>query len=96
MEYQEARYMIMKKIKLNNETVYIAGAVILSLATAMLTAADFGLSVIVSPAYLVSLKIPFLTFGQAEYVILGILFLVFCIVMRRGRFRFVFEPFILS
>ncbi len=88
--------MIMKKIKLNNETVYIAGAVILSLATAMLTAADFGLSVIVSPAYLVSLKIPFLTFGQAEYVIQGILFLVFCIVMRRGRFRFVFEPFILS
>lgn len=73
----------MNKVKLSNEIVYLAGAVILSLATAMLTVADFGLSVIVSPAYLVSLKIPFLTFGQAEYVVQGILFLIFCIAMRQ-------------
>lgn len=74
-----------KKIKLSNEMVYISGAVILSLATAMLTAADFGLSVIVSPAYLVSLKASFLTFGQAEYVVQGILFLVFCVAMRQVK-----------
>lgn len=74
-----------KRLKLNDEMIYSAGAVLLSLATAMLTAADFGLSVIVSPAYLISLKVPFLTFGQAEYVVQGILFLVFCIVMRKVR-----------
>lgn len=73
----------MRKMKVSNEIVYLAGALVLSLATAMLTAADFGLSVIVSPAYLVSMKIPFLTFGQAEYVVQGILFLVFCIAMRQ-------------
>ena len=76
---------MMKKIKLTNELVYLSGAAILSLATAMLAAADFGLSVIVSPAYLVSLKVPSLTFGQAEYVVQGILFLVFCIAMRQVR-----------
>lgn len=74
-----------KKIRLSDELVYILGAVILSLATAMLSAADFGLSVIVSPAYLVSLKVPFLTFGQAEYVVQGMLFAIFCVVMRQVR-----------
>lgn len=78
----------MKKIRVGNEAVYILGAVILSLATAMLTAADFGLSVIVSPAYLVSLKVPFLTFGQAEYIVQGILFVLFCIAVRKFRFLY--------
>lgn len=72
-----------KKIRVSHELVYILGVVILSLATAMLTAADFGLSVIVSPAYLVSVKTGFLTFGQAEYVVQGTLFALFCIIMRK-------------
>lgn len=71
------------KIRVSHELVYILGAAILSLATAMLTAADFGLSVIVSPAYLVSVKTGFLTFGQAEYVVQGILFVLFCIIIRK-------------
>lgn len=75
----------MKKIRLSNEIVYILGAVLLSLATAMLTTADFGLSVIVSPAYLISVKVSYLTFGQAEYVVQGALFVVFCIVMKQAK-----------
>lgn len=71
------------KIRVSHELVYILGAAILSLATAMLAAADFGLSVIVSPAYLVSVKTGLLTFGQAEYVVQGILFVLFCIIMRK-------------
>lgn len=74
-----------RKIRLSDEAVYILGAILLSLATAILSAADFGLSVIVSPAYLVSLKAPFLTFGQAEYVVQGILFCIFCIAMRQMK-----------
>lgn len=75
----------MKKIEICDEFIYISGAILLSLATAMLSAADFGLSVIVSPAYLISLRIPFLTFGQAEYIIQGILFLLYCIIMRQVK-----------
>ena len=74
-----------RKIRLSDEAVYILGALLLSLATAMLSAADFGLSVIVSPAYLVSLRAPFLTFGRAEYVVQGILFCIFCIIMKQVR-----------
>lgn len=75
----------MRKIKVHDESVYILGAVILSLATAMLSAADFGMSVIVSPAYLVSLRVPFLTFGQAEYIVQGTLFVIFCLALRKFR-----------
>lgn len=75
----------MKKIKLTDEIVYIMGAAVLSLATAMLSAASFGLSVIVSPAYLISVKVPFFTFGQAEYIVQGILFVIFCIAMRQVK-----------
>lgn len=75
----------MKKIEICDELIYILGAIVLSLATAMLSAADFGLSVIVSPAYLISLRIPFLTFGQAEYIVQGILFILYCIIMRQVK-----------
>ena len=73
--------MLMKKWKISSEIVYLIGTVILALATAMLTAADFGLSMVVAPAYIVSLKFDFLTFGQAEYIVQGLLFVVFCMVV---------------
>ena len=71
-----------KKLKIPSEAVYILAVALLSLAVAMLTAANFGVSMIVAPAYLLSLKLEFLTFGQAEYVIQAGLFVVFCIAMR--------------
>ncbi len=71
-----------RKLKIPSEVVYIFAVALLSLAVAMLTAANFGVSMIVAPAYLLSLKTGVLTFGQAEYVIQAGLFIVFCIVMR--------------
>ena len=58
-----------KKLKIPSEAVYILAVALLSLAVAMISAANFGVSMIVAPAYLLSLKLEFLTFGQAEYVI---------------------------
>lgn len=58
-----------RKLKIPSEVVYILAVALLSLAVAMLTAANFGVSMIVAPAYLLSLKVGILTFGQAEYVI---------------------------
>ena len=71
-----------KKLKIPSEAVYILAVAFLSLAVAMISAANFGVSMIVAPAYLLSLKLEFLTFGQAEYVIQAGLFVVFCIAMR--------------
>lgn len=77
-----------KKIKLHSELIYLAGIVILAFAVAMLSAADFGVSMIVAPAYILSLKTGFLTFGQSEYIVQGILFIVFCILMKKVKLNF--------
>ena len=40
---------------------------------------------IVAPAYILSLKFEFLTFGQWEYVLQSLLFIVFCIIKRKVK-----------
>lgn len=74
-----------KKIRIYSEIVYFAALLIISLSVAMIAAADYGVSMIVAPAYIISLKFDFLTFGQAEYVFQGILFILFCIVIKKFR-----------
>ncbi len=76
----------MKKIKFSAEICYLCAIIVLAFSVAMLTAADFGISMIVAPAYLLSLKTGFLTFGQAEYVIQAGVFIVLCLVLRKFKF----------
>ena len=75
----------MRKIKIYSELVYVIAQLGLTLAVAMMSAADFGLSMIVAPAYIVSQKFTFFTFGQWTYIVQGILFIVFCICMKRFK-----------
>jgi uncharacterized membrane protein YczE len=74
----------MKKIRIPAEIVYVLAILLLSFAVAMTACTDFGVSMIVAPAYILSNRIP-LTFGQCEYVVQGVLFVAFCILMRRVR-----------
>ena len=74
-----------KKLRVSAELTYAAAIVLLALAVAMLTAADFGISMIVAPAYLLSLKLGVVTFGQAEYIIQAGLFIVLCLLLRKCR-----------
>lgn len=80
-----------KKIKLPSEVVYFMGIVLLALAVAMLTAADFGVSMVVAPAYLLSLKVDFLTFGQAEYVVQAIVFILLCVILKKFKPIYLFS-----
>ncbi len=80
-----------KKIKFPSEVAYIMAIAILSFAVAILSAADFGISMIVAPAYLLSLKVGVLSFGQAEYVIQAGLFIVLCIVLRKFKLSYLFS-----
>ncbi len=81
----------MKKIILSSEIIYLVAIALLSLAVAALSAADFGISMIVAPAYLLSLKTNFLTFGQAEYVIQAGVFIVLCLVLKKFKFIYLFS-----
>ena len=78
----------MKPLRVPSEICYLLSILILSFAVAMVAAAGFGVSMIVAPAYILSLKVPFLTFGQSEYVVQAVLFAVFCALM--GRVKLVY------
>lgn len=72
----------MKKLTLHSEIIYILATLILSFSSAMQTAADLGISMIIAPAYVVSQKLNFLTFGQSEYLVQGMVFIAFCVLMK--------------
>ena len=78
----------MKPLRVPSEICYLLSILVLSFAVAMVAAAGFGVSMIVAPAYILSLKVPFLTFGQSEYIVQAILFAVFCALM--GRVKLVY------
>lgn len=74
--------MSVKKIKIPSEIAYVLFLTVLAFAVSLSAAADFGVSMIVGPVYILSLKLGFVTFGQAEIIVQSIMFIVFCILMR--------------
>ncbi len=72
-----------KKV-IHKETMYLLAVVILALSVSLVSAADFGLSMIAAPAYLVGQALG-LTFGQGEYIVEGILFVIFCLIMKKCK-----------
>ena len=72
----------MKKITVSEELTYFIAIILLSLAVAILTRVNFGVSMIVAPAYILSVKLGVITFGEAEYIVQGILFIILCIAIK--------------
>ncbi|MBQ9978152.1 MAG: hypothetical protein IJP21_06135 [Clostridia bacterium] len=77
-----------KKIKFSQELSYFVSIIVLAFAVSLMSAANFGLSMIVAPAYILSQKLTFLTFGQCEYLLQGIFFIVFCILMKKIKIQY--------
>ena len=77
------------------ELAYVLGILTLALGTALMERADFGVSMVVAPAYLLHLKIsqlyPFFTFGTAEYCLQAALLIVLCLVLRRFKVSYLFS-----
>ncbi len=86
------RKIMKKRTVMYTETAYILGVVILALGTAFMALADFGVSMVVAPAYIVYLKVseylPFFTFGMAEYVLQALLIAVMMLVLKRFRVKY--------
>ena len=79
------------------EIAYFAGLIVLAMGTALMEKANFGMSMVVAPAYLIHLKVseflPFFSFGMSEYVfqavLLGVLSLMAGKVKKRYLLSFV-------
>lgn len=77
------------------EAAYGLGIVLLALGTALMERADFGVSMVVAPAYLIYLRLsetlPFFTFGMAEYTLQAVLLLAMLLALRRFRLYYLFS-----
>ena len=85
----------MKRRIFYTELAYLLGLVILVLGTAMMERADFGMSMVVAPAYLLHLKLSrcllFFSFGMAEYLFQGLLLLSMMAILRKFRITYLFS-----
>ena len=83
-----------KKV-LYSELAYVLGIVTLALGTALMERADFGVSMVVAPAYILHLKIsqflPFYSFGMSEYVLQAVILVIMSVVLRRFRVTYLFS-----
>ena len=84
----------MKKKIFYTELSYIIGLCSLALSAALMEKADFGVSMVVAPAYLLHLKIsqflPFFSFGMAEYTLQAVLLLLMVLVLRKFKVSYLF------
>lgn len=82
----------MKKIPNFNEAGWLAATLMLSMGVCFMTKAGFGISMIVSPAYVIHIAIskhfPWYTFGMSEYVLQGIMLVVMCLIVRRFKWQY--------
>ena len=85
----------MKKNVFYTELSYVLGLVIMAFAAAFTEKADFGMSMVVAPAYILHLKVsefwPWFSFGVAEYVFQGVLVAVTVLVMRKFKLSYLFS-----
>ena len=78
-----------------SEPAWIVGIMLMSLGTALAEKADFGLSMVVAPAYLLHLKVSeslsLFTFGAAEYMFQATLLMVMALLLRRFKISYLFS-----
>ncbi len=77
----------MRKLRLSREFCYIPATLLLALGAALMSKANFGLSAVVAPAYLLS-QIFQISFGTAEYCLQGVLVLAVCLLVRKFRWTY--------
>lgn len=79
----------------SNELAYVVALITLAIGTALMATADFGVSMVVAPAYILHLKIseffPFFSFGMAEYSLQAVILILTSILLRRFRISYLFS-----
>ena len=81
-----------RKIRYMNEAAWVIGIFVCSLGVCLCTKADFGLSMIAAPPYILHYALretlPWLTQGRAEYLWQAVLLLGMCLAVGRFRWRY--------
>lgn len=84
----------MRKRTMYAELAYVAALLLLAVGAALMERADFGMSMVIAPAYVLYLKIsasmPFVTFGMMVYTVQGLLIVGLALVLRRFKLSYLF------
>lgn len=84
-----------KKKVFSSELAYILGLIALAIGTGFMERANFGMSMVVAPAYLIHLKlsqiVPWFSFGVAEYCFQAFLLILMALLLRRFRITYLFS-----
>ena len=82
-----------KKGVFYTEAAYVLGIFIMALGVAFAQKADFGMSMVVAPAYILHLKISqyltFFSFGMAEYTFQLLLIILIAVVTRKFKLTYI-------
>lgn len=78
--------MKLTKIK-SGETAYIAAMILSAIGIRMQVNAGLGISMVAAPAYILSVRISWLTQGNAEWMIQGFLYVTMCLAIRRFAYK---------
>jgi uncharacterized membrane protein YczE len=85
----------MKKRTFYTEAAYVAGLLLIALGVVLMEKADFGMSMIVAPAYVLHRwlqpMLGWFTFGAAEYCFQALLLCVMALVLRKFRLSWLFS-----
>ena len=84
----------MKKIRMNSELGLLIAILLLSFGMTFIVKADFGVSVVQAPAYVLSLAIDKLSFGMANYLIQTILLSVLVVILKKFKLSFIIAFFV--
>ena len=83
-----------KKRVFFQEIGYLIGILLIELSISLMTKADFGLSMIIAPAYVLHLKVseflPFFTIGMASYTLQFVLIISIIIIRRKFKLSYFF------
>ena len=82
----------MKKKVFYTELCYLLALPILAVGTALMERANFGMSMVVAPAYLLHLAVspvlPFFSFGMAGYLLQLVLLVAMALILRRAKLSY--------
>lgn len=74
-----------KKLRGWGELAFVLGTVLLAIGVALMEKGGFGMSMVTSMSYIISLAIDWLSFGTADYLLQGVLLVAYYVLVRRFR-----------
>ena len=82
----------MKKRVFYTELSYVLGIAVVALGTALTAWGDFGISMVVAPAYVLHLKmsrlLPWFSFGVAEYILQALILLLMICLLKKVKIAY--------